>query len=63
MLGDRAGRAQRYVQARGAAVDAAALTDVIERVDEQHDVSIVISPRRGDMQGACAQRLSPVDAA
>ena len=29
----------------------------------QHDVSIVISPRRGDMQRARAQRLSPVDAA
>ena len=63
VLGDRAGCAKRDIQARGAAVDPVALADVIERVDEQHDVSIVISPRRGDMQGACAQRLSPVDAA
>jgi len=37
VLGDRAGRAQRDIEARGAAVDSVALADVIERVDEQHD--------------------------
>ena len=44
VLGDRGGCAQRDIQARGAAVDPVALADVIERVDEQHDVSIVIEP-------------------
>ena len=42
-------------------VDALAGAEVVERIDDDHDVAVLIGPRRGDVQRAGAQRSRPVD--
>src|SRR4029079_238539 len=62
VLRDRAGSTHRDVQARGAPVDPTALADIVQGVYQQHDVAVVIGPRRGDVERTGAERLRPMDA-
>ena len=40
-----------------------AAADALDALCEQHDVAVMVGPRRGDVQRAGSQRAAPVDAA